>query len=67
MTMSLGVGALVAPVEISDAALLHGPLIAMLALMLVAIVLGSRRGVLTRRDGAALIACYPIFVVVAMI
>ena len=36
MTMSLGVGAIVAPIEISDAALLHGPLIAMLVLMLVA-------------------------------
>jgi cation:H+ antiporter len=67
MTMSLGVGALVAPIEISDAALLHGPLITMLALMLVAIVLGSRRGALSRRDGAMLIGCYPIFLVVVMI
>ena len=67
MTMSLGVGALVAPIEISDAALLHAPLIAMLALMLVPIVLGSRRGVLTRRDGAVLLMCYPIFLVLAMI
>ena len=33
----------------------------MLVLMLVAIVLGSRRGLLSRRDGAILIACYPIF------
>ncbi|MGE5209774.1 MAG: sodium:calcium antiporter [Acidobacteriota bacterium] len=67
MTMSLGIGAIVAPIRISDAALLHGPLIAMLALLLVAIVLGSRGGVLSRRDGAVLIGCYPIFVVVTLL
>jgi cation:H+ antiporter len=67
MTMSLGVGALVAPIGISDAALLHGPLIAMLALLLVAIVLGWRGGVLSRRDGAVLFGCYPIFVLVSLL
>lgn len=67
MTMSLGVGAVVAPIEISDATLLHAPLLAMLALLLFAIVLGSRRGRLTRRDGAMLLAGYPVFVVVALL
>ena len=54
MTMSLGVGALVAPIEISDSALLHGPLIAMLVLMPVAIVLGwATRCAVTTRWGRA--------------
>jgi len=67
MTMSLGVGALVAPIEIGDAALLHAPLVAMLALLLFAIVLGARRGRLTRREGALLLAGYPVFLVIAAI
>jgi cation:H+ antiporter len=67
MTMSLGVGALVAPIEISDAALLHAPLVAMLALMLFAIALGTRQGRLTRREGALLLAGYPVFVVVTLL
>jgi cation:H+ antiporter len=67
MTMSLGVGAVVAPIEIGDAALLHAPLVAMLALLGFAIVLGSRRGRLTWREGAMLLAGYPVFVLVAVL
>jgi cation:H+ antiporter len=65
MTMSLGVGALVAPVGISDAALLHVPLLVMLALLAVAILLALRSGHLARRDSYLLFAGYPIFVIVA--
>ena len=66
MTMSLGVGALVAPISISDAGLLHAPLIVMLALLAVAIVLGVRRGRLDRRDAVVLFAGYPVFVLIAL-
>jgi len=66
MTMSLGVGALVAPISITDAGLLHAPLLVMLALLAVAIVLGVRQGSLGRRDAVALFAGYPVFVLVAL-
>jgi len=66
MTMSLGVGALVAPISISDTGLLHAPLIVMLALLAVAIVFGARRGSLGRRDAVVLFAGYPLFVFIAL-
>ena len=67
MTMSLGVGALVDPISITDAGLLHAPLIAILTLLGVAIMLGARRGSLDRRDAFALLAGYPVFVIVALL
>lgn len=65
MTMSLGVGALVAPVSISDATLLHAPVIAMLVLLAIAILLALRNDTLTRPDSIVLFAGYPVFVIVA--
>jgi cation:H+ antiporter len=62
MTMSLGVGALVAPVTIADATLLHFPIVVMLALLGLVIALAVRRGSLGRRDAVVLFAGYPIFV-----
>jgi cation:H+ antiporter len=62
MTMSLGAGALVAPISIDDSAILHAPLIVMLALMAAAIVLAVRDDRLDRRDALILFAGYPIFV-----
>ena len=67
MTMSLGVGALVAPISITDSGLLHAPLIVMLALLGVAIVLGVRRGSLGRRDAVVLFCGYPVFVFTAVL
>lgn len=66
MTMSLGAGALVAPVSIQDNTLIHAPLIVMLALMAVAIVLAVRHDRLDRRDAIVLVAGYPIFVLVSL-
>jgi cation:H+ antiporter len=66
MTMSLGVGAVVAPIRISDSELLHVPLLVMLALLVVAIALAARRGSLCRRDSAILLAGYPVFVLAAL-
>jgi len=67
MTMSLGVGALVSPIRIADADLLHLPLLAMLALLALAIVLALRRGSLDRRDAVVMIAGYPVFVLAVVI
>ena len=67
MTMSLGVGALVAPITIGDATLLHRPLVTMLALLALVIVLAARTGSLTRRDAVVLFAGYPVFVVAALL
>ncbi len=66
MTMSLGAGALVAPIAIDDRALLHAPLVVMLALMAVAIVLAVRHDRLDRRDAVVLFSGYPIFVLVTL-
>ena len=67
MTMSLGVGALVSPIAINDAGLLHAPLIAMLALLAVAIVIGARNNRLNRRDAYILFAGYPVFVIITLL
>ncbi len=67
MTMSLGVGALVAPISIDDRYILRAPLVVMLALMTLAILLAVRHDALDRRDAALLVAGYPIFVVVALL
>lgn len=47
MTMSLGAGAIVAPLDIADATLLHAPMLTMLSLMAVVILLSIRRGSLS--------------------
>jgi cation:H+ antiporter len=66
MSMSLGAGALVAPISIDDSGFLHAPLVAMLALMAAAILLARRHDRLDRRDAAVLLAGYPVFVLVAL-
>jgi cation:H+ antiporter len=67
MTMSLGVGALVAPISLSDGALLHAPVVVMLALMAVAILLAVRDDELDRRDAVVLVLGYPVFVLVTLL
>jgi cation:H+ antiporter len=66
MTMSLGAGALVAPISIDDSAILHVPLVVMLALMGLAIVLALRHDRLDRRDAIILFAGYPVFVLATL-
>jgi cation:H+ antiporter len=65
MTMSLGVGAVVAPVSIGDATLLHAPVVAMLVLLAIAILLALRNDALARPDSIVLFAGYPAFVILA--
>ena len=67
MTTSLGVGALVTPIRIADAGLLHLPLLAMLALLGVVLALAARRGGLDRRAAIVLLAGYPCFVAVSLV
>ena len=67
MSMSLGVGALVAPISIDDSTLLHAPLIAMLALMALAILLALRHDQLDRRDAVVLFVGYPAFILVTLL
>ncbi len=66
-TMSLGLGAVIAPFSIDDAALLHAPLLAMLALLAVVIALAARTDTLDRRAAVVLFAGYPIFLLSALL
>ena len=66
-TMTLGAAALVRPLGLTDASLLHPSLLAMLGSLGVALVLALRRGVLGRREGWLLLALYPLFVVMAVL
>jgi cation:H+ antiporter len=61
MTMSLGVGALVAPIGITDSDLLRLPAIVMLALLAVAIYLSLDKQALERQEAFLLTVGYPIF------
>ena len=67
MTMSLGAGAIVAPIGIADATLLHVPMVLTLGLLAVVIVLALRNGTLGRRESFVLFAGYPIFLIVSSI
>jgi cation:H+ antiporter len=66
-TMTLGVAAVVRPLRLADAALLHPSLLAMLASLGVVLALALRRGSLGRVEGAILLALYPVFVAVALL
>ena len=61
MTMSLGVGALVAPIGITDSDLLRLPAIVMLALLAVAIYLSLGKQALERQEAFLLTVGYPVF------
>lgn len=61
-TMTLGVAALVRPLRVEDATLLHAPMVAMVVAAGGALALARRRGVLGRPEGFALLGAYPAFV-----
>jgi hypothetical protein len=63
--MTLGAGGLVRPLVLREAALLHGPLIAMSG-ALVLVVLLTWRGLLTRNAGFLLVGAYSFFVVAVL-
>jgi len=62
MTMTLGAGALVHPLEIGDSSLLRGPLLAMLGALALPILLALPSGYLSRRSGGILLVAYVGFV-----
>lgn len=66
-TMTLGVAALVSPLQISDVDTIRAPAVFMLAALALPIVFGVRRGQLGRRAGAFLLAGYPGFVLVSLL
>lgn len=65
-TMTLGAGALARPLVLLDAASLHLPWVLMLA-SLAAVLIAGAGGRITRPAGVALLACYPLFVVIVLV
>ncbi|HVA99829.1 MAG TPA: hypothetical protein VNE42_01005 [Acidimicrobiales bacterium] len=65
-TMTLGAAALVRPLEVSDAARLRLPGTIMLGSLVLVLVLGWSHAYLGRRSALVLLACYPLFIVVAL-
>lgn len=61
-TMSFGAAALVRPLSITDADLLHGPLVVMLAALVAVIALATPRAQLGSAAAVVLLAAYPAFV-----
>lgn len=66
-TMTLGAAALVRPLVLGDAGRLHVPLVFMIAALAATMGLAWKSGTLGRRSGVVLMACYPAFVVVAIL
>jgi cation:H+ antiporter len=66
VTMTLGAGALAAPLRLIDGAALHGPWLVMLASLGLVIALGWPRGRLTRTAGIVCLAAYPVAVVLML-
>ncbi|HET9442951.1 MAG TPA: hypothetical protein VFO65_06480 [Acidimicrobiales bacterium] len=66
-TMTLGAAALARPLDLDEPAAFHPPLVAMLVALVVALALARPGRVLGRRRGAALLAAYPLFVVIALL
>jgi cation:H+ antiporter len=60
VTMSLGAGALVRPLHITDPVQLHGPWIAMLASLTAVLLIAAPTRRLPRQAGWLLLAAYPV-------
>lgn len=61
-TMTLGAAAVVTPLGLADASMLHLPMLGMLTGLVAVLVLGSRGGHLTRSDAVVLLVGYVAFV-----
>ena len=62
VTATLGAGAIARPLVMTDSGLLHLPLLLMLVSLLSVVLLAAQRQQLSRADGIALLAGYPLFV-----
>lgn len=60
VTMTLGAAALIRPLAIVDATLLHKPAIAMLLSLVLVIVLATPKQQISQRAGWFLVAAYPV-------
>jgi cation:H+ antiporter len=65
-TMTLGAAAVVRPLRVTEGKLLRLPMVAMLAALGAVLLLAARRRTLDRFEGVALLAAYPVFVVLVM-
>ena len=65
-TMTLGAAAVVKPLRVSDAPLLHPSMIAMVGALAIVLLRALPHRQLRRRDGWLLLALYPAFVAVAL-
>ena len=63
-TMTLGAAAVITPLHITDASLLHLPMLGMVAALVLVLVL-SARGHLARPDAVVLLGCYALFLTVS--
>jgi len=66
-TMTLGAAAVLRPLGVTDADLLHLPMVAMLVALAAVVLLSLRRRALNRADGFAMLAAYPAFVALALL
>jgi cation:H+ antiporter len=67
-TMTLGVAAVVRPLRVADASMLHPAMVAMLAALAAVLLLAlARHGHLRRNDGWALVGLYPAFVALVLV
>jgi cation:H+ antiporter len=66
-TMTLGASALARPLRITHPSQLHLPLVAMLAALVAPLAIAWRGGTLHRRAGMVLLACYPAFLITALV
>lgn len=64
-TMTLGAAAVITPLDVADASLLHIPMLAMLAALVLVLVLSFRAGRLDRADAVVLLGGYVLFVAVS--
>jgi len=67
LTMSLGAGALIAPIAITDSATIRAPYIAMALLLVLVLTLSTRDQTLRRAHGPILLIGYAAFVATALI
>lgn len=66
-TMTLGAAAVVKPLRVVDASVLHPSMVVMIAALAIVMMLVLRHHRLSRRDGWLLLALYPAFIAVALI
>lgn len=61
VTMTLGAAAMIRPLSLIDASLLHKPAIAMLTTLIVVILMAIPKKQISQKAGWFLVTCYPLF------